>query len=736
MREQLISLLSKIIEWGLILLAFLLPVFFLPITIETFEFPKQVFLTFFVFILVFIWIIKMILEKSVKILHSPLTMPVLFFLGAFALSTVFSIHRLSSIYGSYPRLHGGLVSILVYLLLFFLVSTNVKEKKNIGRLIFSVCLSGFLVSLIGILNFFDIYLLPSFFKNRFITPAGLASGTSVFLVLIFPILALYFFLKENLITKILAGLAGLSFIIYIILISQLAAIVSVFLAIFLIILFSRHQFSITTAIKIGITCLVIILLLVVNNMGTIRSHVPLLKNKPIQNDLTINLDTAWTITASGFKSFKILILGSGPSTYLFDFTSFKPLEFNRTNLWNIRFDKSYNEYFQLISTIGLLGLAAFFYLLVMIGKIAKEVLSKRDFLFQVCLLPVLLFAFSSLFTTSITLTGFIFWLFLGLLVSAVNLARTNGVREIEFSLATLQPRTSTNKKAEILPWVIGIIAVLIIFPLVWQMGKVLQAEIYFTQSQDEQLKDSPDANFILQSLRRARQVTPNNDTYRRTLSATTLNFAVIGLQQKTISEDTKKALLQEAISEGQAAVQYAPYNIFNWENLQTIYSLVTIEKNDELLINNIIFQETILDPLNPRHQNDLGLVYLNMRNDIETAKWYFQGAITLKPDFVDAHYNLATTYKEEGKNEKALQEYELTLSLLEQQIKSLEPIISGRSDLQRIFEQLKQSAEQIKKERENLQNMIQKEKEEEAKKIEPPVEGTPGPPETTPPPQG
>jgi len=720
MREQLINIFSKIIEGGLILLAFLLPLFFLPITSEAFEFPKQILLVFGISLLTIVWIIKMILERSVKILHSPLTLPILIFFGIFFLSTIFSVHRFSSIFGPYPRLHGGLISLFIYLLTFFLVATCLREKKQIARVLFALCFSGFLIAVIGIFNFFDFYLLADFLRGRFVTPAGLADGSSLFLVLIFPILALSFFFGESLTLRFLSGLAGFFFLFYIFLISQIAAILSVFLVFLLALFFARFQSSRTAAIRLGAVFLLILFLLAINNLGFVKSQIPFLKDRLVQHDLSIDLDTAWAITTGGFQSLKILALGSGPSTYLFDFTSFKPLGFNQTPFWDLRFEKSFNEYFQIISTLGLLGLIAFIYLLLAIGRMAKEILPKKDLLSQICLFSVILFAFIGFFVPSATLTSWTFWLFLGLFVSSARLINLTGIREIELSVATVQPRGLSQAKEEILPWLVGLISILVLVPLLWQEANIFRAEIHFTKAQAEQFKGQPDANFILESLREARDIMPPNDTYRRTLSATTLNFTILGQQQ--LSEDTKQWLLQEAIREGEIAVRLAPHNIFNWENLQRVYTLVTLERNDELLINNIFPQEIFLDPRNPRHWNDLGWVYFNMRNDIDTAKWHFQRAISLKPDFPDARYNLARIYKEEGKKERAVQEYEQTLNLLNQQINFLEPIVSARPDLQITFNQLKQSAEQIKREKEELEAVIEMEEAPPAEEIEPPSE--------------
>ncbi len=717
MREQLINIFSKIIEWGVILLVFLLPLFFLPITTEAFEFPKQLLIVFFISILAILWAIKMILKGQVKILHSPLTIPILTFFGLFFLSTIFSIHRFSSMFGSYPRFHDGFVSLFIYLFTFFLVASNIREKKQIVKVLTSLSFSGVLIAIFGILNFFDFYLLGSYLRNPLLTPAGFADRAVFFLAILFPIVYFVFLFEKSKISQILAALASILFLFYISLISHSAAVGAVFLVFLLPFLFTRFQFSKTITIKTAIIFFIFLLLLVINNVGFIKSQIPFLKDKAFQHELRMDANTAWAITTGGFQNLKILALGSGPGTYIFDFTSFKPVRFNQTSVWDLRFEKSSNEYFQIISTLGILAFFAFIWILFRFLKMAKEAWKKavseerveKNLAFGL-FSSLFVFTFIILFTSSFTVIYFTFWLFLGLAGSVSRLINLAGVREVELSLATIQVQRITEGKREIMPWLIGLITFLVLVPLLWQEAKIFRAELQFTRAQKEQLKERPDPNLILESLVRARNIMPNNDSYRRSLSSTSLNFVILAQQQELLSEEGKQQLLQTAVIEGELAVRLAPHNIFNWENLQRVYSSVTLENQDDLLINNVFPQEIFLDPLNPRHRNDLGWAYLNLRNDTELAKRNFQDAISLKPDFADAHYSLARVYREEGKKGRALQEYGQTLNFLSGQISSLESVASLRADLQRIVNQLRQFDEQVKKEKEELEKEIEKEK--------------------------
>src|SRR5688572_12927909 len=101
-----------------ILLAFTMPLFFLPITWEFFEFNKLALMTTVVVITTLLWLLQMILTKKVYVIKSPLDPAIFCFYAAVLVSTIFSLHKYSSIFGSYgrwfPSLFGYSVLILAY----------------------------------------------------------------------------------------------------------------------------------------------------------------------------------------------------------------------------------------------------------------------------------------------------------------------------------------------------------------------------------------------------------------------------------------------------------------------------------------------------------------------------------------------------------------------------------------------------------------------------------------------
>src|SRR3990167_10222386 len=148
-------MLDKIITYSFYLLFFLTPLFWTSLNHELFEFNKM-FLTYgFTVIIVGAWFLKIINRKSLIINRTPLDIPLLLFLGANILSTIFSIDTHTSIWGYYSRLNGGLLSIISYLLLYWAFVSNMDKEKVFTLLKFALA-SGVIVSLWGILEHFGV----------------------------------------------------------------------------------------------------------------------------------------------------------------------------------------------------------------------------------------------------------------------------------------------------------------------------------------------------------------------------------------------------------------------------------------------------------------------------------------------------------------------------------------------------------------------------------------------------
>ncbi|MBI2599518.1 hypothetical protein HYW43_01190, partial [Candidatus Daviesbacteria bacterium] len=109
----------------------------------------------FTVIIVGSWLLKIINLKSLIFNRTPLDIPLLLFLGANILSTIFSIDVHTSVWGYYSRSNGGLLSLISYLLLYYAFVSNMDFNKALTTLKFGLA-SGFLISLYAILEHFGV----------------------------------------------------------------------------------------------------------------------------------------------------------------------------------------------------------------------------------------------------------------------------------------------------------------------------------------------------------------------------------------------------------------------------------------------------------------------------------------------------------------------------------------------------------------------------------------------------
>lgn len=133
---------------------FLVPLIMHPSTYELFEFNKMWFLWGAAIIIFFLWTVRIIIEKRLVIQRTPLDIPILLFLGAHVLSTLFSIDHHVSWWGYYSRFNGGLLSMLTYIFLYYAFASNVLKRdgydiERVTKFIFVWIASGIVVSLWG-----------------------------------------------------------------------------------------------------------------------------------------------------------------------------------------------------------------------------------------------------------------------------------------------------------------------------------------------------------------------------------------------------------------------------------------------------------------------------------------------------------------------------------------------------------------------------------------------------------
>jgi tetratricopeptide (TPR) repeat protein len=123
-----------IIEYGFLGLLLVVPLYFDPHASGVFDTTKMTIMRFFSIIILTVWLVKTTLIGHTFV-RSKLDIPVLAFFWTSILSTIFSAYPYTSIVGAYKR-HEGLTTTITYILLFFVATNFLHQKRLFKRTIY------------------------------------------------------------------------------------------------------------------------------------------------------------------------------------------------------------------------------------------------------------------------------------------------------------------------------------------------------------------------------------------------------------------------------------------------------------------------------------------------------------------------------------------------------------------------------------------------------------------------
>lgn len=659
-------ILDVFITWGLRLTVFLIPLFWLPQTSEVFELNKQFLLLGLVVLMFVLWVAKAVFSKSVMVKGLWLKWLVLAWLLVVALATAFSIDRVTSIFGFYGRFNGGLVSVVAYVLLFFLVANTVSTKNEIKNLL------GWWLAALGVgagvlvANLFG-WILP--FAAAGLSWFGSSLNASVLILAASLPLALWF-TKEAQTSLAQWGALAVSALIMLSLLlvdyrlGWLGLVVG--LVFWLVMVFIKNEsvgFKWTTLPSLFLLLGVLAWPIVTTTFT--KAQVPV--------EVNLSAGASWQIALQNAKVSPIL--GTGPETFIFGFSKYKPENFNDSNFWAFRFDKAGSEFAQVLSTTGFVGLGVYgliFLFALYLGWRFLRDTTHQDWYLKVAVVASFLVLFlGQVFYFVNTSVAVAFWMILGL-VAGLGVAKKK-----ELSLAT-SPRASF-----IFSFGLALV-ILVALGIFYETGRLWKAEVAFAGAR--QTSGSADTlTAASDELAKAVTLNPWRDAYHIGYAQVLLAQAnLVARQQPAATEEGKKAQIQQlqsyigqSIAQARAATDLGPENVANWEALGSIYrGTVLFARDAENWVIDSFSQAITKEPSNPALYTELGKAYLISASrkiqesqqpgadqaklkgeadaQIATAIKQFEKAITLKDNYTPAHFNEALAFELQGKIDEAI----------------------------------------------------------------------------------
>lgn len=666
---KIINLLSTYLIYALILV---LPLAFTNLTTEYFETAKLIFLGAVSLLLLLLWAARAYVDSKLVIVKTPLDILFLLFLIVAVLSTVLSPTPYPALFGLLPKVHGSLIFIVALVLTFFMITSNIGSRKQLQTMLILLVTSGVVLSLVSLLSYFQIFLPWESAQITNYSLAGSSTSAAVFLTIILP-LALSLALSQKTLSRfdplsLLGLIAGILFTITIILIGNLGVWLGALLALALSVFYLRPQKD-QLAI-LGVLGVIGIAIAILSYTPTVKDKTELGKLAgSFQRDIQLDLLSSWKISAKTFSDSPIL--GTGPGTYLYNFTQYKPLEVNRGDLWNKKIGSAHNQYLQTWAELGGAGVL----LLILISGsfvfITIKNIKEADFYISSEARNS-----SSAYILGLALSAITFTLVMATSPMSV-LTQSTGVILMGLFLATLRGRhhqvrlmeanLSTAYGGSVHPLIPSLVFVpVLILGVVgfFYLGKLTLGEYYHRLSLNATSKNQPREAYNL--LIRAEQKNPQIDLYRVDLAEINFTLAngIAASRGPTeaspggslTSEDRQniQQLLQQSIAEGRTATTLAQRSSANWQVLANIYrQLSGVAQNAIPFALNSYGRAIQQDPLNPQLRFAVGNLYYQQKN-YDLAVRFFDDSVALKPDFTTGLYNLAVALRDKGNTDDAI----------------------------------------------------------------------------------
>jgi len=601
---------------------FLFPLFFLNTTQEFFITNKLYLLSFGALLLLLASTFHLLFSKKLSWSSRPFDGSVVLFLLAVALSVLISSpNKIQALLN--PNF--GLVMLLSLTVLYFYLSRNniaIKQYSNI------TIFSSFFLSLTTILFFFQPFKntpFPTslqFLKNASFTPMGSQLDLAIFLGFIVVYQVVSVILSERSESKDLAKRK-------------------------IIFNFSLLTFN---------------LLALFLTLYSLLKTIPASSSQLQTSILLPPFRLSWYAAVETLKAPLTALFGVGVDNFSSMFTAIKDVFYNQSALWQVNsFSVGRSSLLHIMTETGLFGLVAFGLLLFNVfqsirkqwsNETMKQSISSFVYLF-ICLLffPPSLPIFFLLFVT----------------LAVINHAPTDDIQEKSLDFSGL------------VPIYLGtvIVAFVIIAAAGYLLGRTYAAEHYFKRSLDGYIHNN--AKEVYDNQRQAILLNPYIERFRINFAQTNLMIAnnIASKAQSNGSNKTNESNLtdqdrqtitqaiQAAISEAKAAVTLNSQKAENWENLAAIYrNVLAVAQGADSWTVSAYQRAIILDPQNPIYRLNLGGVYYTLK-DYNQATSMFQQAASLKPDWANAHYNLAWASFQKADYQLAASEMQNVLNLID-----------------------------------------------------------------------
>jgi len=691
---KIIKICDFITKYSIYALIFLVPIFFLPKTIDVLDFNKQALLLVLVFISLFSFMLKTLVVGRIEIKKNPLNIVAGVLFLSYIFSTIFSVYRHGSFWGVPQQTSESVVAIICFLLFYFLVS-NVFSKKEILTSIIILSFSATIAEFFGVLQLCGIFILPfDFAKSSAFNLLGSVGSLGIFTAVLFPLAIMLLiivkkwwriiFAIEIILSAAIFFLIGYPVIWWIVIIGSALVLM---------------MGTIKSSLFDGRWMVLPMFFLAVSLFFVlVNPQINWLPEKP--NEIFLSQGAGFNVALQTIKEKPIF--GSGLGTFSYDFSKFKNPDFSKSALWNVTFNKSSSRILNNLATTGVVGFLAILALIItplfygikffiFRKKYAVDDLANKtyDILLLGLLIGLVELGVSQLLYNSSVVIDFVLFF----MIAVVSGLVFSGKKEYELKSSSLFTLATT-----------------FVFTLVFIFGLgilILNGQRYLAEVNYYKALSFYQAGQKIDGLRKlevAASINPSSDLYFRQLSQAYLLSLQEELQNNKSENptDEEKAKVQtlvaNSVNAGKIATDINPNDSNNWSSRGYVYqSLINILSDASNWAVASYDQALKLDPNNPYLFFQEGNIYLTNAIGLATdkaeqknqllakAQEQLEKAVALNPNYSNALYSLGIVYDSLGQKTKSIDAFTRLQQLNPQNTdipKILANLRAGRSALQ------------------------------------------------------